>query len=111
VATQSSSESVGTRNARLGDPYCVVVVVVEVVVVVVLEVVLLVVVLVVEVVVLLVLVDVGAEVEVVEDTVVVVGFFSDGTHSSRRWISVTSSSPNWFVIVCVDCGKRPSCVL
>ena len=41
---------------------------------------------------LLVVVDACAVVEVVEDVVVVAGFFSDGTHSSRRWISVTSSS-------------------
>jgi hypothetical protein len=27
--------------------------------------------------------------------VVVVGFLSDGTHSSRRWISVPWSGPNW----------------
>ena len=68
---QSSSERVGSRKGRLGDPYSVVVVVVEVVVVVVL----------VEVVVLVV---VEVVVVVVVVGVVVPGFLSDGTHNSRR---------------------------
>src|SRR5262249_58224426 len=48
--------------------------------------------------------------EVVVDVVVLVvvvvvvllpGFFSDGTHSSRRWISSGWAGPNWlFVNVC-----------
>ena len=73
----------------------VVVVLVEVVVVVVvLEVVLLVV--------EDVVVVAGPEVDVVVDVVVVgTGFLSDGTHSSRRWISSGWAGPNWlFVNVC-----------
>jgi len=30
--------------------------------------------------------------------VVVAPGFDDGTHSSRRWISVTSSGPNWLLM-------------
>jgi hypothetical protein len=72
---QSSSERVGSRKARLGDPYCVVVVVEEVVVVAcwVLEVE--------EVVVVACWV---LEVVEVVEVVVVAGFLIDGTHSSRR---------------------------
>ena len=44
-------------------------------------------------------------VDVVDVVVVVLvvgdGFFSDGTHSSRRWISSGWAGPNWlFVKVC-----------
>src|SRR5262245_31213504 len=40
------------------------------------------------------------DVVVLVDVVVVVadGFLSDGTHSSRRWISVRSSGPNWLFV-------------
>ena len=48
---------------------------------------------------------VGVAVELVLELEVVVlevvlapGFLSDGTQSSRRWISVTWSGPNWFWI-------------
>lgn len=49
--------------------------------------------------------DVVVDVEVVDTCVVVVvvgtGFFSVGTHSSRRWISSGCAGPNWlFVKVC-----------
>ena len=73
-----------------------------VVVVVVLVVVVVVLVDVVEVVVEDVVVVAGPEVDVVVDVVVVgTGFLSDGTHSSRRWISRGCAGPNWlFVNVC-----------
>ena len=37
---------------------------------------------------------------VVVEVVVVVaaGFFSDGTHSSRRWIRSGSAGPNWLLV-------------
>src|SRR5262249_44735202 len=56
----------------------------------------------VEVVVVVVVVVLDVVVGVVEVVVVVaLGFFSDGTHSSRRWISSGWAGPNWlFVNVC-----------
>src|SRR5262245_16784120 len=75
-----------------------VVVVVDVVVVVVVEVL---VVVVVDVVVVVVEVLVVVVVVVVLVVVVVAAAFNDGTHSSRRWISVTPSGPNWLLMCAV----------
>src|SRR5262249_2382732 len=72
----------------------VVVVDVVVVVVVVVSVVLVVVVVVVSVVLVVVVVLVSVEVVVV----VALGFFSDGTHSSRRWIRKPPRRPNWLLM-------------
>jgi hypothetical protein len=80
-------------KARLGEPYGVVVVVLEVVVLVDCVVVLG------SVIGAVVLVAVIVVVVVVDD-----GFFTDGTQSSRRWISVTSSAPN---CVAIDAGIVP----
>src|SRR5262245_1662195 len=45
----------------------------------------------------------GVVVVLVEVVVVVVvaAAFNDGTHSSRRWITVTSSGPNWLLMCAV----------
>src|SRR5262249_43830758 len=53
---------------------------------------------------LLVVVVVLVEVVVV---VVVAAAFNDGTHSSRRWISVRSSAPYWLLVgaLSVPCGE------
>src|SRR5262245_49933864 len=56
---------------------------------------------VVDVVVLVVVVVVVLLVVVEVVVVVALGFFSDGTHSSRRWMSSGWAGPNWlFVKVC-----------
>src|SRR5262245_27435893 len=104
---QSRSEPRGARNARLGDPYGpVVVVVLDVVVVV--GTVGIVVELVVVVLVVAVL-EVVVDVAVVE--VVVPGFFCDGTQNSFREITLTSRWPNWFSIECTASPKRCDLVL
>ena len=105
---QSRSEPRGARNARLGDPYGPVVVVVLDVGVVVVGTVGIVVELVVVVLVVAVL-EVVLDVAVVE--VVVPGFFCDGTQSSFREITLTSRPPNWFWIVCSASPKRSDLVL